>query len=423
MLTIALVLFFVFLLLGMPIAFVMGVSSMFSLLSNPQIPGLVFAQKMFTACDSFSLMAIPFFMLAGHLMNETGITKTLVQFANTIVGHIKGGLAQSTVLGGMLMAGISGSANADASAIGALMVPTLKEDGYDEGFAVSLVAATAALGPIIPPSIMMIIYSSITNISVAQLFLAGLVPGILSGLGFMVISYFYAKSNGFKSLKRANLKTIWSSFKVSIGALVMPVLILGGILSGVFTATEAGVIAVVYGLVYGIISKRLNREKLGRALFNSVISTVVPMLIIAIASMFGYIMARENLPLIVVDVLTGLTTNPYMILMVIIAFLFIIGMFIDATAAMLMIVPVLAPLISQYGYRPLHFAMIIILTLVMGGLTPPVGMLLYIVSSVDNTPLEKVVVAIWPFIWVILGIVLCTVFFPQVVTFIPGLFI
>ena len=183
MIAIVLIAFAVLLVLGMPIAFVMGVSSMFALLSNPQLPGLVIAQKIFTTVDSFSLMAIPFFMLAGHLMNEAGITKILVKFSHSLVGHIRGGLAQSTVLAGMLMAGISGSANADASAIGGLMVPTLKEDGYDDGFSVSLVAATAALGPIIPPSIMMIIYSSITNISVAKLFLAGFVPGYSPVLG------------------------------------------------------------------------------------------------------------------------------------------------------------------------------------------------------------------------------------------------
>jgi C4-dicarboxylate transporter DctM subunit len=422
MITIVLIAFAVLLVLGMPIAFVMGVSSMFALLSNPHLPGLVLAQKIFTTVDSFSLMAIPFFMLAGHLMNEAGITKILVKFSQTLVGHIKGGLAQSTVLAGMLMAGISGSANADASAIGGLMVPTLKEDGYEEGFVVSLIASTAALGPIIPPSIMMIIYSSITNISVAKLFLAGFVPGILSGVGFMVICYFYARKRGYKSAKRARGKEIWGSFKSAFWALLMPLVIMGGILSGVFTATEAGVIAVVYGLAYGLISKKLTWKKLETVLLNSVISTVVPMLIIAMAAMVSYILARENLPLLAMKLLEATTQNTYVILLIIIAILFIIGMFIDPTAAMLMLVPVFAPLIGKFGYDPIHFAMIIVLTLVLGGLTPPVGMLLYIVASVEKTPLEKVVFSIWPFIWLILGIVILTVFVPEVVTLIPSFF-
>ena len=422
MIAIVLISFAVLLVLGMPIAFVMGVSSMFALLSNPQLPGLVIAQKIFTTVDSFSLMAIPFFMLAGHLMNEAGITKILVKFSHSLVGHIRGGLAQSTVLAGMLMAGISGSANADASAIGGLMVPTLKEDSYDDGFAVSLVAATAALGPIIPPSIMMIIYSSITNISVAKLFLAGFVPGILSGLGFMMISYLYARKKGFVPAKKSTAGEVWKSFRSAFWALLMPVIIMGGILSGVFTATEAGVIAVVYGLGYGIISKEITWKKLEKVLLDSVVSTVVPMLIIAMAAMVSYILARENLPVVVMSLLEATSNNPHIILLIVIGLLFIVGMFIDPTAAMLMLVPVLAPLIGKFGYDPVHFAMIIVMTLVLGGLTPPVGMLLYIVASVDNTPLERIFRSIWPFIWLVFGIVILTVFVPQVVTFIPSYF-
>lgn len=423
MIVIILITFGILLILGMPIAFGMGVSSMFALISNPNLPGLVLAQKIFTTVDSFSLMAIPFFMLAGHLMNEAGITKILVDFSRTLVGHIRGGLAQSTVLAGMLMAGISGSANADASAIGGLMVRTLKEDGYEEGFTVSLVAATAALGPIIPPSIMMIIYASITNISVAKLFLGGIVPGVLSGFGFMLLSYLYARKNGFVSTPRASLREIGIGFKHAFWALLMPVIIMGGILSGVFTATEAGVIAVVYGLAYGFVKKKITWESLEHILLNAVVSTVVPMLIIALAAMVSYILARENLPSIVLALLEATSSNPYVILLIIIGILFIVGMFIDPTAAMLMLVPVFAPLIGKYGYDPLHFALIIVITLVLGGLTPPVGMLLYIVSSVDNTPFEKVVMKIWPFVWIILGIILVAVFVPEIFTLIPTYFL
>ncbi len=423
MIAIVLITFGILLILGTPIAFGMGVSSMFAILSNSNLPGLVLAQKIFTTVDSFSLMAIPFFMLAGHLMNEAGITKILVDFSKTLVGHIKGGLAQSTVLAGMLMAGISGSANADASAIGGLMVRTLKEDGYDEGFAVSLVASTAALGPIIPPSIMMIIYSSITNISVAKLFLGGIVPGILSGLGFMILSYLYARRHGFPSTPRARVREVAAGFKGAFWALLMPIIIMGGILSGVFTATEAGVIAVVYGLIYGFMKKKINWKSLEGILLNAVISTVVPMLIIAMAAMVSYILARENLPTVVLSLLEAASSNPYVILLIIIAVLFIVGMFIDPTAAMLMLVPVFAPLIGKYGFDPLHFALVIVITLVLGGLTPPVGMLLYIVSSVDNTPFEKVVVTIWPFIWIILGIILVAVFIPEIFTLVPRYFL
>ena len=422
MLIILIVAFVIFLLLGMPLAFVMGVSSMLSLLSNPQLPGLVIAQKIFTACDSFVLMAIPFFMLAGHLMTEAGITEILAQFAKTLVGHIKGGLAHTTVLVGMLMAGISGSANADASAIGSLMVPTLKKAGYDEGFTVSVISAAAALGPIIPPSIMMIIYASVTNISIAELFLAGFAPGIVAGIGFMIWSYIYAKRHGYLASGRAaGLRTIWASFRGAVWALMMPVLVLGGILSGAFTATESGAIAVVYGLAYGLISKRLNREKIERAFLKAAVSTVAPMIIILFASVMSYLLTRENASEALIGFLTGISSDPHILLIEIVILCLILGMFIDPTAIMLMIVPVLAPLIAQYGYIPLHFAIIVVVALVTGGLTPPVALVLYIVASVDKTPLEKVVRPIWPFVFVVVGVIFLMIFLPQFALFIPSI--
>ena len=422
MIGIALISFAILLFLGMPIAFTMGVASMFALLSNPSLPGLVLAQRVFTTVDSFSLMAIPFFMLAGHLMNEAGITKVLVDFSRTVVGHIKGGLAQTVVLAGMLMAGISGSANASASGIGALMVPALREDGYKAGFTVSLVAAAAALGPIIPPSIMMIIYASITNISVARLFLAGFVPGVMAGVGFMVVSYFHAKRHGHPSSRRSSIREIWVAFRKAIWALIMPLIIIGGIIGGIFTATEAGVVAVVYGLCYGLVLKKYTLKKLEQVFLTSVVSTVVPMLVIAFAAMVSYILARENLPRVTLMLLQSASDSPTVIMLIVIALLFLVGMFLDPTAAMLMLVPVLTPLIGTFGYDELHFAMIIVMALVLGGITPPVGLLLYIVASVDGTPLEKAFGSIWPFIGVVLVVVVTMFFVPGIATWIPGLF-
>jgi tripartite ATP-independent transporter DctM subunit len=422
MLLILIIAFVIFLFVGMPLAFVMGVSSVLSLLSNPDIPGLVMAQKIFTTSDSFTLMAIPFFMLAGHLMDQANITELLAQFANTLVGHIRGGLAHTVVLVGMLMAGISGSANADASAIGSLMVPTLKKAGYNEGFTVAVVSAAAALGPIIPPSIMMIIYASITNISIAELFLAGFAPGILCGIGFMVWSYIYAKKHGYQpSGHTPGLKTIGTSFKGAIWALIMPVLILGGILSGAFTATESGAIAVVYGLAYGGISKRLNWQKIEKAFFRSVVSTVAPMIIIVMASLMSYLLIRENASGVLIGFLTQISTDPHVLLVEIVILCLFLGMFIDPTAIMLMIVPILAPLITQIGYVPLHFAIIVVVALVMGGLTPPVALVLYIVASVDNTPLEKVVGPIWPFVLIVTAVILLMIFYPPFALFIPSI--
>ncbi len=420
MLPVLFISFIILLILGMPIGYVMAVSATFALLSNPDLPGIVMAQKMFTATDSFSLMAIPFFMLAGHIMTEANITQRILEFSKTLVGHITGGLAQTTVMSGMLMAGISGSGAADASAIGGIMIPSLTKDGYDEGFAVSLVASCAALGPIIPPSIIMIMYSSVTNISVGKLFLAGIFPGVAAGIGFMAISYFYAKKNGFVPDKRASLKVIWNSFVGALGALIMPLIIMGGIITGVFTATESGAIACVYGLIYGLITKNLTIEKIKRSLLEATLSTVPAMFVIAIAAIFGYIMARENFSSTVLESILQLSTNPHMVLFIIIGFLVALGMFVDTTAALIMVVPVLVPLIGKFGYDPLHFAIILVVTLVLGALTPPVGMLVYIVAGVKNTPTEKAFAYITPFIVLILLIVSVMVFLPDVVLFIPN---
>lgn len=239
MIYLLLISFLIMLFLGMPVAYAMAVSSSLAIFLDPSLPSLVIGQKMFTAMDSFSLMAIPFFMLAGALMNETGITKKIVAFAQSIVGHLTGGLGHTAILTGILMAGISGSANADTSAIASMLVPALREEGYDDGYACALVSGCGALGPVIPPSIMMVVYSGVVSISISALFLAGVIPGLLIGGGYMIINYIYAKKNNIAKLKFGGIKTIFITLKGAIWALIMPVIIIGGILSGIVTATEA----------------------------------------------------------------------------------------------------------------------------------------------------------------------------------------
>lgn len=421
MLPILIISFFIMLFLGVPVGFSMGISSMFALISNPDLPGLVMAQKMFTATDSFTLMAIPFFMLAGQLMDESGITRDIVKFSDTLIGHIKGGLAHTTVVASTILSGISGSANADAAAIGSIMVPALKNDNYDEGFSCSVVAASAVLGPIIPPSIMMILYSSVTDMSIARLFIAGYIPGLLIAFSYMLISWRYAVKHNFASRKFAGFKAVGKSFVETLPALVLPVIIVGGILSGVFTATEAGVTATVYGLIYGFVTKKFNYRTLKKRFLDAVIATSVPMMIMSVAGMFGYILARENLPQVIVSFISGATNNGYVVYLMIMALLLFLGMFIDPTATMLMLTPVLVPLIAAYGLNPLHFAMVFILTLLTGGITPPVGLVLYIVCSIDNTPLSSCVRPIWSFVFAMMAVILIIVFVPPLVTWLPGL--
>ena len=413
--------FVLLLFIGMPIAFALAIAATSTIVFMPDLPNLIIAQKMFTSMDSFSLMAIPFFMLAGGIMNETGITKKLVDFSNSLVGHIKGGLGHTSVLTGMLMAGVSGSANADAAAIGSLMVPSLKRSGYDEGFAASLVAAAGALGPIIPPSIMMIIYSGVTNIAIGKLFLGGVLPGIVLGIAYMIFNYMYAVKHKMNNRKFSGWLKVWESFTGAIWALIMPGIIIGGILMGVVTATEAGVLATIYGIAYGFITKRLTIKRLLHCCYDAVKTTSITMIIIAFAFLLGYMLARENFSTVVTTLITGFTTSKYLVLGMIVILIFFLGMFIDPNAILLMVVPVVAPLVLQYGFDPIHFAIVLVLALVLGGISPPVGLVLYIVASTDNVPLQKAVKSVWPFVIINLIVILMVMFIPQIATWLPNL--
>jgi len=379
------------------------------------------ASRVFAATDSFALMAIPFFMLAGALMNRTGITARIVSFALSLVGHVRGGLGHATTVTGVIMAMISGSANADSAAIGAIMLPSLKKAGYNEGFAVALVASAGVLAPIIPPSILMIIYASSTGIPVVTLFAAGFVPGFMVAAGYMVYTYFYARKTNIAVTHWVGFRRLFKDLKDAVWALIMPVIVIGGILAGVFTATEAGAIAVLYGVVYGLAVRSLNFKLLTTCLIEAVKAAVGPMLIICFANMLTYMFTRENLSVILVSYMTSLTTDYYVMLFLIVLIILILGMFIEVTSAMLMAIPVLMPLINVMGYDPLVFAMVVLVTFVAGGITPPVGIVLYIVSGINQTPLSGPVRHIWPFVGIVLLVVVVAIFFPAVFTSGPKL--
>ncbi|MGI5967326.1 MULTISPECIES: TRAP transporter large permease [Anaerotruncus] len=415
------IVFFVLMMLGMPLAYAMATASGLCFFLTPELPNLTMAQKMFTAMDSFSMLAIPFFMFAGSLMNETGITEKIIAFAKTIVGHFRGGLAQATVVTGVMLAGKSGSANADTSILAKIMVPALEKEGYEKGFSCSLVAGCGALAPVIPPSIMMVVYSGVTAISIASLFMAGIVPGLIIGGGYLIVNYLYARKRGIPKSHFVGLAAVWKTFKKAIWALMMPLIIIGGIMSGMVTATESGMIATVYGLIYGFASKNLTLKTLKKCIDDAVSATVNPMLIISFAGLFGFLITYNHFSELVMGIMNGITTNPYMILIIISIILLIAGMLLDANAALLMLVPIFAPLISVYGYDEIHFAMVCILTLVMGGMSPPVAMLLYIASSCTETPLDQVVKHIWPFLVVNYAVVILVIFCPIIVTWLPAL--
>ena len=421
MLAIVIGLFFSLLLLGTPVAMSMGISCLPWLLFGTSTPGTVIAQKIFTSTNSFSLMAIPFFMLAGSLMEKTDITSNIVKFANSIVGHLKGGLAQTTTVAGAIMAGISGSANADCAAIGNLMVPAMKEAGYDEGYAVVCTATAGGLGPIIPPSIQMVIYASITGFSTGKLFLGGVIPGLVAVAFYMVMNYLYAKKANVPTQPFRGVKYIWQSFKETVGALIMPVIIIGGILFGVFTATEAGVAAVVYGIIYGCITKKLTFKTLYECLKNAAIATAGPMLIITVSGILSYVLTRLNMTTAIENFCAAYISTPVAFLFFVIIVNVIAGCFIDGNATMLMLVPILFPVMQMFGINELQFALVFIVSMLTGGITPPVGIFLFIVCGVDGTPLGKCLKWVVPFFAMQLLLLVLMVFIPGITTWLPSL--
>lgn len=414
-------LFFLLLFIGMPVAYGMAVSAVVALIIDPALPGLVLTQKMFTNMDSFGFMAVPFFMLAGTLMEKSGITRILVSWARSLVGHLTGGIGHATIVTGVVMAGVSGSANADTSALASMLVPIMREEGYEDGYSCALVSSCGALGPVIPPSIMMVLYSGVTSIAIGALFMAGFIPGLLIAAGYMVVNLIYAKRHNIKRTPFVGWKMLLVDTFRAIPALLMPVIIIGGILTGIITATEAGVLACAYSVIYGVLRKTLKWNVLKTCVAEAIHGTCGCMVVVVVAGVFGMLATNYNLAKVVLSVSTIFEGAPVLIMLFISVILFISGMFIDSTAAMLMLIPIFTPLIAQYGFDPIYFAMVCILTLDMGGLSPPVGLLMYISSSITNTPLSKVVKNIWQFISINYGITILVIFFPIIVTFLPSL--
>lgn len=420
-LTITIIIFGGLLLLGCPIMICMGASSAIWLIIQTTIPNLVLAQKMFAACDSFALMAVPFFMMAGELMDRTGIIEDIVDFSDSLVGHIHGGLAHTVQLAGMMLAGISGSSNADAASLG-MMIKTLKKSGYDDGEACAIVGAAASLGPIIPPSIIMILFGNAIGMNIGALFIGGILPGITLGVGYMVVSYFIAKRRGIAITKFGGWLNVGRHFKKAFWALVMPVIIIGGMRVGIFTATEGGVTAVVYGIAYGLITKRVNAGGIIEALRKAVIASAGPISIIAISSIFSFILAREGVTAAFSNFCNNHVHSQFMLLLLVAIITVIGGCFIDGVAIMLLLTPIVYPIVLAMGINQMQFALVFLIAVMSGGLTPPVGSILYIVAAVDNTPLSKIAKAVVPFVGTIFAVMLIIMAFPALATLLPRLF-
>ncbi len=411
------------LVIGAPIAVCMAGSTTLVLLLEDMSHFLV-AQRMEYAIDSFTQLAIPFFILAGHFMNEGGISKRIVDFATSLIGHLKGGLAQAMIVASMLFAGISGSAYADASMLGTLMLPEMKEKGYPVADSTVILAAGATIGPIIPPSIQMVIFASTASVSVGQMLMGGVLPGIAMGVCLMAIVYFTAAKNNWPRCERASAAKIWKDFKGAVWALLMPLIVLGVIITGVCTATEAAVLAAAYSFIIGMfVYRELKFKNLMRIFINAFRQTAQVTIIIAAAGILGWYLTYTQLPATLSASLLGLTNSRIAILMIINVILLILGCFMETTAVVLLMTPVFLPVVTALGVSPIHFGVMMVLNLCIGLITPPVGMCMYIGCGISKCSIGDFCKRLPRyFIALLLALLLVTVCEP-LVTWLPNLLI
>lgn len=414
--------FLIALLIGMPVALALAVSSAIYLYLAG-IPLVVIPQKMFAGMDSFVLLCIPGFILAGNLMNGGGITERIIRFANALVGHVRGGLGLANVTGSMIFAGISGTAVAEAASIGAVMIPGMSKVGYDRAFAAALTAAASTVGPIIPPSVPMIIVGTLTGLSVGRMFLAGAVPGLLLGLGMMITCYVLAVRRGYPREPWPGLRELFRGFAGAVWALLMTFIILFGIVGGVFTPTEAAVVSAIYAFVIGLfVYKGFGLRDVPRIVIDSAISAATLILLVGFANVFGWILTAERVPQAIAAGVLGITENKYVVILLINLLLLFVGMFMETIAALIILFPPLLAVATQVGIDPVHFGIFAVLNLMLGLTTPPVGVCLFVAANIAKISLSEISVAIWPFLVCNLIVLLLVSYIPAISLWLPNLF-
>ena len=421
-----LVLSFVTLLaIGTPVAWSIAISSVLTMLvSIPFLPAFTtVSQRIGTGLDSFALLAIPLFILSGELMNKGGIANRLIAFAKTLVGALPGGLALINIISAMLMGAIAGSAMAAASAMGSIIGPEMEKEGYSKEFGAAVNITAATTGLVIPPSNVLIVYSLASGgASIAALFLAGYIPGILTGLFLMLVASFWARKKGFKLGKRSSLREIFKTFIAALPSLLMLVVVIGGIVVGIFTATEASAIAVLYSLLLGFFYKEISFPKLPRILLDSSATTAIVMLLIGTSISMSWALSYENIPQEISSGLLGVSDNKIVILLIINLLLLFVGIFMDMTPAVLIFTPIFLPVVTKLGLDPVHFGIIMVLNLCIGLCTPPVGSVLFVGVGIAKTTIEKVVRPLLPlFIAMIVALMLVT-YIPALSLWLPSLF-
>ena len=411
--------FIITFILGLPIAFSLGLSSIITMF-YADIPILTFVQNIYRGLDSFPVLAVPFFILTANLMNEGMITNKLIKFSKSLFGHIRGSLAQVNVVVSMLFAGLSGSSVADTAGIGSVLIPAMIKEGYGKDFSVAVTIASSTIGVIIPPSIFMIIYGAYGGVSIAALFLGGAIPGILVGVGQMILCYFIAKKRGYPRGEKSSILGIMRDLQETVWALLVPVIILGGIVGGVFTATEAAAVAVVYILFINIVIYRLLTLKSFFAAFKSTVNFVGPPLFCMVnATIFGWLLAYFEVPKMITVFTANLSVGPTTMLLLIALLYLFLGTFMSGIASIIIFLPIIQPLASGVGIHPVHLGIVITMMLALGLITPPYGLCLLIGAKIGNIEVTRAFSAVLIFLGLFLITVLIIIFFPDLALFLP----
>jgi C4-dicarboxylate transporter DctM subunit len=413
-----------FMFLGLNVAASMGITAMIFLVSLDDVRNLtMIAQRMYSASTGFTLLAIPFFIMAGNLMNTGGITTRIFRFASTLVGHTWGGLAQVVIVAAVIMSGMCGAAVAEAAGLGMLAMKAMPEQGFDRKFTAAITGAAATIGPVIPPSIPFVIYGSITGVSIGQLFLAGFLPGIMMAVVLGISVYFTSRRRGYPRQPKASAREVFDSFKGAFLPLMAPVIIIGGIVSGFFTPTEASVVACVYALILGVLVYReIQWSDLPKIGWETIVFTIRIMFIIAVAGFFGWLLIFQSIPQQVIVELSALGSTATVVMALFVVILLVLGCFMEGIAVMVITIPVFLPIVTQFGIDPVQFGVVMILCSMLGLLTPPVGMCLYTMSSISGVAIGELSWEMMPYIVGILVVTLVFAFSPGIALWIPRMF-
>lgn len=415
------------LIIGIPAVFSMGIATLLYFLLDRglfEIPDILIAQRTVFGLDSFTLLAIPLFLLVGKVMNESNVTTRLFDFAKALVGHLKGGMGQVNILASVIFAGMSGSATADAAGLGAVEIKAMTDAKYPKRFSASITAASSLIGPIIPPSIPVVLYAIIAGVSVNNLLIAGIIPGILMAASLSIFVAIQATRNNFPTEARASFKKIAITGKRAFLPVLTPVILIGGVLTGVFTATEAAAVGALYAIILStVIYRTISLSHLYRIFKSTMRDSAVIMIILGVANIFAWILIRERVPVTFANTITAITDNYYFVMGLCLAFLLLLGMFLSSIVSITIATPVLVPLIMEVGGDPLHFGIIMIVALMIGEITPPFGMVLFAITRVGNIPFIELVRGVVPYIIPILILIVILIIFPSLVTFLPDLFL